>query len=313
VPKVSVIIPNYNHAPYLTQRVDSVLAQTYQDFELIILDDRSADNSKQIIEQYREHPKVSHIVFNEINSGGPFYQWKKGIELAAGEYIWIAESDDWCEPTLLETLVQSLDDNRGCVLAYVQTHTINDGNIILQTSAHNKLAEYIHGKKYIAQYLTAHCSIWNASMLIFRKAQYSNISQRFTTFKMSGDWLFYIEMAKQGDVFISGKVLNYFRKHDKDVSGKMYSTGNNYLEELQILKILKNDGIITEAEFKVHLLEKYIRFRVFKYQFAHDVKAAIKAAFYNDGVKSYKVFLQLNGRLSLLKIRINRRLNMLFK
>jgi glycosyltransferase involved in cell wall biosynthesis len=290
-----------------------VLAQEYRDFELIILDDKSTDNSKQIIEQYRKHPKISHIIFNEINTGGPFHQWKKGIELAVGEYIWIAESDDWCEPTLLSTLVQGLDDNRGCVLAYAQTHTINDDNVILQTSAHNKLAEYVHGKKYVAQYLTTHCSIWNASMLIFRKAYYNNISQRFTTFKMSGDWLFYIEMAKQGDVFISGKVLNYFRKHGKDVSGKMYSTGNNYLEELQILKILKDDGMITEAEFKTHLLEKYIRFRVFKYKFTHDVKAAIRAAFYNDGVKSYKNFLQLNGRLSLFKIRINRRLNMLFK
>ena len=313
MPKVSVIIPNYNHAPYLTQRIDSVLTQTYQDFELIILDDCSADNSKQVIEQYRNHPQISHIIFNETNSGGPFHQWKKGIELAVGEYIWIAESDDWCEPTLLETLVQGLDDNRGCVLAYVQTHTINKENNILQTSAHNKLAEYVHGKKFIKQYLTTHCSIWNASMLIFRKLYYSNISQRFTSFKMSGDWLFYIEMAKQGDVFISGKVLNYFRNHDMDVSGKMYSTGNNYLEELQILKILKGDGLLTEAEFKSNLLEKYIRFRVFKYQFTNEVKGAVKAAFYHDGAKSYKNYLQLNGRLSLFRIRINRRLNMLFK
>ena len=57
--KVSVIIPNYNHAKYLKQRIDSVLNQTYQDFDVIILDDSSTDESKTIIEQYRDHPKVN--------------------------------------------------------------------------------------------------------------------------------------------------------------------------------------------------------------------------------------------------------------
>ena len=58
-PTVSVIIPNYNHAPYLKERIDSVLNQTYQDFEVIILDDCSPDNSVEVIEQYRSNPHVS--------------------------------------------------------------------------------------------------------------------------------------------------------------------------------------------------------------------------------------------------------------
>src|SRR5690348_1753899 len=105
MPKVSVIIPNYNHAQYLNQRIDSVLKQTYSDFEVIILDDYSIDNSRDIIEQYRTNKKVSAIIYNEINSGNPFQQWDKGIQLAQGEYIWFAESDDWCELNLLETVM----------------------------------------------------------------------------------------------------------------------------------------------------------------------------------------------------------------
>src|ERR1700749_2948806 len=122
---VSVIIPNYNHAQYLKQRIESVLGQTYTDFELIILDDCSTDNSREIIEAYRDHDKVSHLVFNKTNSGSTFNQWQKGIELAKGKYIWIAESDDWCEPTLLVTLVTALEDNESCVLAYVQSYVVN--------------------------------------------------------------------------------------------------------------------------------------------------------------------------------------------
>ena len=64
-PLVSVIIPSYNHEKFLKERIDSVLNQTFQDFELIILDDLSPDNSREIIESYRAHPKVSHIIFNE--------------------------------------------------------------------------------------------------------------------------------------------------------------------------------------------------------------------------------------------------------
>src|SRR6187549_2432119 len=94
---VSVIIPNYNHAKFLRQRLESVLNQSFRDFEVIILDDCSTDESFQVIEDYRAHPKVSHIVFNKENTGSTFIQWKKGIELAKGEWIWIAESDDWCE------------------------------------------------------------------------------------------------------------------------------------------------------------------------------------------------------------------------
>ena len=82
MPKVSVIVPNYNHAPYLKRRIDSILNQTYQDFELILLDDCSTDNSAEVLNEYASNPKVSHVVINEINSGSTFKQWDKGFALA---------------------------------------------------------------------------------------------------------------------------------------------------------------------------------------------------------------------------------------
>ena len=150
-------------------------------------------------------------------------------------------------------------------------------------------------------------------MAVFKRETYLNISQRFLTFKMCGDWLFYIEIAKQGDVFISGRVLNYFRKHKKDVSGKIYGTGFNYVEEVEILKILKNEKLITQQEFKHHLLSKYIWFKTFKHEFKDDINAEIrKSLYHNDGDVSYKWFF-FTGNYTLLKIKIRRRLNLLFK
>ena len=311
MPEVSVIIPNYNHAPYLRQRIDSILAQSFQDFEIIILDDCSTDDSRSIIEQYRGHSNVRHIVFNDENSGGPFHQWKKGIELAQGKYIWIAESDDWCESSLLATLVAALDHKPECVMAYVQTHTVHNNDII-QTSSHPRLAEYIDGKQYIKKHLAGNCAIWNASMLLFRKTCYYNVSDRFTEFKMCGDWQFYIELARQGEVFVSGKVLNYFRKHDKDVSGKMYGTGANYIEEIEILAGLNTSVLITIDEFKKLLLDKYIYFLVSRERFSNEMNEVVENKFYNANALSLKRFLVKESRRVLIKARIKRRLNMLF-
>src|SRR6266851_10178053 len=108
MPTVSIIVPNYNHARYLRRRIDSILSQTYQDFELILLDDSSTDNSREILDSYRDNPKV-RIEFNAKNSGSPFKQWNKGVGLAHGKYVWIAESDDYADEHLLEKLASRLD------------------------------------------------------------------------------------------------------------------------------------------------------------------------------------------------------------
>ena len=110
-PLVSVIIPNYNHAKFLKERIESVLNQTYKNFEIIILDDKSTDDSVGIIKQYADNNYVKHILINEKNSGSPFRQWLKGFELAKGELIWIAESDDSCENSFLYTLVSEFRQN----------------------------------------------------------------------------------------------------------------------------------------------------------------------------------------------------------
>jgi len=109
MPIVSIILPNYNHAPFLEERLHSIFNQTFKDFEVILLDDASTDDSVAIMNKYAEDNKVSHFVINKKNSGSPFKQWKKGLELAKGKYIWIAESDDSCELNFLESQLENID------------------------------------------------------------------------------------------------------------------------------------------------------------------------------------------------------------
>ncbi|MDF7810190.1 glycosyltransferase [Hymenobacter sp. YC55] len=252
--KVSVVIPNYNHASFLQQRIKSVLDQTYQNLEVIILDDCSSDSSRDILELYREHPKVSYIVLNEVNSGTTFKQWQKGIELARGEWIWIAESDDWCEPTLLETLIKGIDES--CSIAFCQSLVVhNNGDIFWNTRA-DRFNQILAGDDFIANKMLLGNAIINASMCIFKKDCYYKISPYFTSYKFCGDWLFWIEIALQGKVYSSGKILNYFRKHDKDVSGGAYAKGLFYSEHIKLLDYLESKRVITNYKKQEVLAER---------------------------------------------------------
>src|SRR5712692_7414539 len=127
MPTVSVIIPSYNHARFLRQRIESVLRQTYQDFEVILLDDCSTDDSRSILSEYAGDPRV-RMEFNEVNSGSTFKQWNKGVRLARGEYVWIAESDDYADERLVERLVRVLDADPEVTLAYCRSWNIGSND-----------------------------------------------------------------------------------------------------------------------------------------------------------------------------------------
>ena len=105
MPQVSVIIPNYNYEKYLEQRLISIINQTYRDFEIIFLDDSSNDKSVLLAKSILANTNIPfEIHINEKNSGSPFEQWNKGLQIAKSEYIWIAEADDFCEYHFLEQL-----------------------------------------------------------------------------------------------------------------------------------------------------------------------------------------------------------------
>ena len=111
MPKVSVIIPTYNRAEYLPDAIDSVLAQTFRDFEVIIIDDGSTDNTREIIEKYiKRYPQIIRP-FYQMNSGASVAR-NKGIEEARGEYIAFLDSDDVWLSKKLERQVSVLERDK---------------------------------------------------------------------------------------------------------------------------------------------------------------------------------------------------------
>ena len=223
LPKVSVIIPNYNHARYLPQRIESVLNQTFTDFEVLILDDCSPDNSQEVINAYATRDTRISVHLNEKNSGSTFAQWNKGVDLAKGEYIWIAESDDYCEPTLLERLVPLLDANPNVGIAFAQSAIVDENGKLI--NSFNENYKFIYksdrwendfiaiGSKEVADYLIFSNTIPNASGALMRKKVYEAAGGAEIGWRLNGDWFFYVKMLLRSDLAYVADHLNYFRMH----------------------------------------------------------------------------------------------------
>lgn len=222
MPKVSVIIPNYNHARFLNQRIDSVLNQSFQDFEVIILDDCSTDNSREIIEAYREHPKVSHVIFNEQNSGSPFAQWYRGFGVTNGELIWIAESDDYASVDFLEKLIPYINAATG--LAYCDSLEIDEGGKQLgrwsrwqnHFSKNIWVSDFERDGEWLNQnYQSLYNIIPNASSAIFKRSLMPSQVAISEVVKMKyvGDWYVWRSIFKNTQVYYHHQALNFFRNH----------------------------------------------------------------------------------------------------
>src|SRR5690606_13224306 len=109
--------------------LDSVYNQTYKNFEVILLDDCSTDDSVSILQRFAGDSKTSHFLVNKENSASPFKQWQNGFELAQGEFIWIAESDDFSELDFLEKIFKFRNDvSQEVGILYAQSYdTSEDG------------------------------------------------------------------------------------------------------------------------------------------------------------------------------------------
>lgn len=235
MPRVSVIVPNYNHALYLEQRIESVLNQTYQDFELILLDDCSTDNSIRILEKYANHPKVSHFEVNKQNSGSTFKQWDKGISCAKGEWIWIAESDDWAEIKFLEVMTKHMENNPTVGVAFCNSNWIDAQNNIGESlSLYNKSFNR-KGIEVIKNDLLFRNIIQNTSSALIRKKCILNMNYDYKKMRSCGDWFFYLQVLLSSDLLYDNSLLNNFRWYHNNTSNISQKQGLWTIEGLRIL------------------------------------------------------------------------------
>lgn len=235
-----MIIPNYNHAPFLKQRIESVINQTYQNLEVIILDDSSTDESRGVIEQYRAYSQVKCILYNETNSGSPFIQWAKGIELVTGKYVWIAESDDWCELNFLEEIMKYAHKYPEAALIYTDSYIIRGEEKELMGPLIQEDYQYFKPNELIKERLLNGISIYNGSAVVFKKTHAIKHLKELVTYKKHGDYFFWIKVASDSSSMFVNQPLNNFRALTSSVTSLSKNSITSLEEHLKIFTLLRD-------------------------------------------------------------------------
>ena len=293
-PKVSIILPNYNHALFLKQRLESIYNQTFQDFEVILLDDASTDQSLSILNDYNGNSKTKHLIVNTQNSGSPFKQWQKGIELAQGKYIWIAESDDYCELTFLEKMISYFELHPSLGLGYCQTFDVDkDGKEILHRIDYTKEFQSniwesnfkMNGSKFVTDYLVIKNVIPNASAVLFKRDLIKKdfFLNSLLNMKMCGDWFFWIQLCLQTEVGFFAAELNYFRNHQ--------SVSRNHSNPKIKKRRLLEESILRSYLYKRNIncfsAEQKLYNQWFK---LHKLSSIISTSFYEINISKKSIF-----------------------
>ena len=244
-PKVTAIVPNFNYATYLPERLDSILGQTYRDFEILILDDASTDGSAEVIERYRRrHPDLIRVITNETNSGSPYPQWLRGIREARGELVWIAEADDSCEPDFLETLVPRFE-NPSLGIAYCQSLGLDGEGRVTRTDFLEH-TEGLHpdrwkfdyaeiGVREALDWMACRNTIPNASAALMRREVLLGVGDELLAYRSCGDWFLYLQILQKADVAYCARSLNKFRRHERAVT-RTTNQSEAYLAELASIR-----------------------------------------------------------------------------
>lgn len=209
MPKISVIMPVYNGEGYIRETIESVLTQTYADFEFIIIDDGSTDKTLNIVREYTD----GRIVLVEVNHGGIVSALNAGLHASKGEYAVRIDADDVCDKTRFEKLVGYMDIHSEVVVCGSWAHKINEKSEIT-----GELTYPPANHADIKKYALLHNPFIHPSV-IFRISVAKKVGM-YKKFKHTEDYEFWTRMLGEGEGYnIPEKLINY-RVHSNQITRK---------------------------------------------------------------------------------------------
>lgn len=247
--RVSVIVPNFNHAEYLHQRLDTIFGQSRPPDQVILLDDASTDGSRTILQDYAaRYPDVTQLVVNDRNSGGVFRQWEKGLALATGDLVWIAESDDWAAPDFLAQLVPHFD-NPGVMLAFAPSRFMDGAGKAQIGSMQERFGDLpgldwtapftLPAAELVAKGFAQRNLIPNASSALMRRPADPAVLRPdlWRDMQVCGDWAVYLQRMQGGLVSYDPGTHSYFRVHQGSTARSSWAGDGFYAEHAQVAAI----------------------------------------------------------------------------
>lgn len=237
---VSVIVASYNHARFLPRRMESLLQQTYDNLEILVIDDCSTDNSLEVLRRYEQHPKV-RLVVREQN-GGWVTVSNQGIDTSSGEFVIFANCDDDCDPRMIERLVTGLNDHQTAGICFCRSLLIDERDAVLMDDYAGREPAFrercandtlISGNE-MTHFLLGSCVIPNLSAALFRRSVFARSGQLSADYRVVCDWDLFFRVVEFYDVFYVAEALNRFRQHDTTIRS---STKERVIYE-EILRLL---------------------------------------------------------------------------
>lgn len=232
-PGVSVVIPSFNYARYMPARLASVFAQTHPVTEVIVLDDASSDGSADAARQAAAAWQRDITVHEADRPSGVFAQWRRAAEVAAAEWLWIAEADDAADPALLAALAEAVTRAPGAVFAFCDSRAIDADGAELWPDYKRYYGPGVLAADAIfdaADFLRTHLAernlVLNASAVLWRRsallAALKRCGAELSQLRLAGDWRLYAEiLAEPGaQVAYVARPLNHHRRHDASVTAR---------------------------------------------------------------------------------------------
>jgi glycosyltransferase involved in cell wall biosynthesis len=236
LPTVSIIIPTYNYACYLEEAIQSVLSQTYQDFELIICDNQSTDNTEELVQKYLCDPRI-HYYRNECNLGAT-RNWNRGIQYAKGKYLKFLCSDDKFHPLLLEQFVHIMEENPDVSLV-----TSNQEIFGLYNEPFDlPFSGWQEGKKIINESLKTFNWIGGPSSIMLRSCNLA-LGRFRPDFLYLPDWELWLKHLSAGNCYIIPDRLVYSRIHSNQLTSSINKNYSARFEEYAFYKQIYRDNV----------------------------------------------------------------------
>lgn len=185
MPKVSVVIPAYNAKKFIRQTIDSVLAQTFRDFEVLVVDDGSKDETNEIVESYGAPVRCIRKV-----NGGVSIARNTGIANAVGEYVALLDADDLWASTKLEKQVKLLDENPKVGLCFVGMERVTEDLKLIDRFEANYYQDYTEALLLYLCIVTGSCS-----SAMFRREVFSQTGGFDSSFSTSADWELWLRLS----------------------------------------------------------------------------------------------------------------------
>lgn len=295
--KVSIIIPAYNTEKYIKHCLDSILNQSYQNFEVIIIDDCSTDNTIEIIHGYKD--QRIKLVKNARNSG-PSFSRNKGIKLALGEYIAILDSDDWWQTNRLEQMLSFMDTNNADMvfdnLLYIRENAQEPWQTFYQ---HKNLVitnpTQVSPEYFVNNDLGILKGIIRRDFLIKNKISYNE------SIKYGEDFMFYLEIIlKTNKVWLLPKGYYYYLTREGSLVTNMYALSEQCINSTD--QFIEENNNIISAELREALLKRRQDFLIiFKY---HETNRLLTENQYSKALKNLLKHPRLFKMLMIIRLRM---------